>query len=257
MPLAMSALRSAPTKNSVGLSTEAASVDDAPSTGMEPRSSSLMLPGSRRAPIDAALPAAPVTTALTTTRPLPPGVTLIPAESPAAGPGDTDHAYGVLVELQRADARRVVVRQVVPRPPEAERFLVEGVVVADHASGDRPDAVLLQPVRPVREHSIGHAVRRDQARIAGADDDEVALERPGLDRSTGEHGGFVAVVPPELLGRRRERHDLHVRRRQQQLAGVQRVERFVVPERLDEHAPVAVLEHRLRQDGVDVADEGS
>ena len=43
MPFAMSAVRSAPTKNRVGLSTEAVSVDAAAPAGIEP-------PGGRRAP---------------------------------------------------------------------------------------------------------------------------------------------------------------------------------------------------------------
>ena len=59
---------------------------DAPS-GIDPRTSSVGLPGRRRVRIDAALPGAPVATALTTVSPLPAGATLIAAESPAAGPG--------------------------------------------------------------------------------------------------------------------------------------------------------------------------
>ncbi len=75
----------------------------------------------------------------------------------------------------------------------------------------------------------------------------------------GERPRLVAIVPAELLGGGGQRHDLHVRRRHHQLAGVQRIQRLVGLQRLDQHAPGAVRERRLREDGVDVVlkrDEG-
>src|SRR3954470_5428450 len=89
MPLAMSAARSAVTKNAVGLSTDTDSVVGDPPAATAPRSSSRMLPGSRYAAIDGSAPAAVVTTELTMVSPLPAGAMLTPAESPADGPGVT------------------------------------------------------------------------------------------------------------------------------------------------------------------------
>ena len=89
MPLAISAARNALTKNCVGLSTETRRADGEAPSAIEPLSDRVMLPGSRRVSIDVAVPEALVVTALTIARPLLPTERLIPAESPAAGPGDT------------------------------------------------------------------------------------------------------------------------------------------------------------------------
>ena len=97
-----------------------------------------------------------------------------------------------------------------------------------------------------------HAVSRAEAGIARPDDQQITVERAELDRADAEDPGLVGVVPSKACGGRGQRHDFHVRGRHHQLGGVARVERLVGRERLDEHAPVAALERRLREDGVDV-----
>src|SRR4051794_5458533 len=89
MPLAISAARSAVTKNCVGLATDTASVDGFDPSAIEPRTVSVVLPIRRCASIDVDVPAGAVVTALATVRPLVPTDRLIAAASPAAGPGDT------------------------------------------------------------------------------------------------------------------------------------------------------------------------
>src|SRR5581483_415708 len=165
--------------------------------------------------------------------------------------------HRVLVQLQRADPRRVFVDEVVPHPAVAERFAAEGGGVGDEAAGDGSDAGVPESRGPVREDAVRHAVGRAEARVAGAGDHEVALEHAVVDRAGGADGRGVGVVPAEGFGGRGERHDLHVRRGHEQPAGVQRVERLVVFQPHREDAPVAAREGRVGEDGVDVALQGA
>ena len=168
------------------------------------------------------------------------------------GAGRDRRADGVFVELQRADAGRVAFAQVVPGPSGSEPLVVERAVVADDPPLDAAKAERLQLLGPTVEDARGRAVAAADARVAGADDDQIAAERAALDRAGGEQPRLVAVIPPEAIGGGGQRDDFHVRRRHQQLAGVLAVERFVGGERFDEHAPEAVLERGRGEDGVEI-----
>ena len=57
-------------------------------------------------------------------------------------------------------------------------LFVERVVVADDSSADRADSARLQLFRPALEQARSGAVPVVDARIAGADDQQVAIEEP-------------------------------------------------------------------------------
>ena len=91
---------------------------------------------------------------------------------------------------------------VVPRPARPEAVVVERVVVADDTAVDPDDARRLQLRGPVGEQQRGLAVPVVDARIAGADDDEVAVKTAVVDRPRGEKPRRVGVVPARASRRR-------------------------------------------------------
>ena len=102
--------------------------------------------------------------------------------------------------MQRADAGGKAGAQIVPRPAETNALVVERVVVADDASVDLLDAGGLQLFAPLAEQPRGRAVPIVDAWIAGADDEQVAVEDAVADRAEREQAGFVAEIPTEFLG---------------------------------------------------------
>ena len=84
---ASSAFRNAVTKNSVGLSTETGRTIGSLASGIEPRSSSRLLPGERRAAIAGAVPASVVVSWLSRSRWLPSGANATIAGAPRWRPG--------------------------------------------------------------------------------------------------------------------------------------------------------------------------
>ena len=72
-------------------------------------------------------------------------------------------------------------------------------------------------------------------------------------------GGFErrgeARVPADDARGRRQRHDLHVRRRHHQLVGIALVEHFAGAQRADDDAPGRVRHDRRREDGFEIAAE--
>jgi hypothetical protein len=64
----------------------------------------------------------------------------------------------VLIDLQRADACRIALIQIVPHPPRAQRLIVKRVVIADDAARDGADAECFQPLCPRFEQPWSHVV---------------------------------------------------------------------------------------------------
>src|SRR5207344_1675657 len=100
-------------------------------------------------------------------------------------------------------------RDVVPRPTLPEAVVVERVVVADDPAVDPADARSLQLGGPVGEQLPRLAIPVVDARIAGPDGDEVAVEAAAVDRAGRKQPGLVGEIPAELLGRGGKRPDLH------------------------------------------------
>ena len=97
--------------------------------------------------------------------------------------------------------------------------------------------------------TCGCAVRTRVDRwIASAAHDQVAAQHAVLDRAGRFERRRVAIVPAERLGCRRQRQDLHVRRRHHQLAGVELEETFARIERADVDAPDAPRRDRRPED---------
>ena len=154
----------------------------------------------------------------------------------------------VLVVLQRADRSGVAVLQVVPRPACPEPLVVERLIVADDAAVDLADPGGRERADPLVEH-VGCAIRTGiDRRIARAADDQVAPQHAVLDRPGRFERRRVAIVPAERLGGRRQRQDLHVRRRHHQLAGVVLEETVAGVERADLDAPDAPRCNRRPED---------
>ena len=146
-------------------------------------------------------------------------------------------APNVLVVVQRADRGRIAEGQIVPGPPGAVRLVDEPVVVADDPPLDAPHAVLPEGIG-----NGGHRGRQLRPiagrRIAGAADHQVAP-----DGAVTVHGrrradrGLEREVPSKPLGRGGHSQKLRVRRRDEELVGIEREDDVSRPvERLD-HAP--------------------
>ena len=88
-----------------------------------------------------------------------PAVSATVAGAPASSPGVTAQRRQVLVELQRADRRGVAELQVVPRPPRADAFVVEVLVVPDDRTVNLLDASGPQRRRPLVEDGPWRAPR--------------------------------------------------------------------------------------------------
>ncbi len=84
-------------------------------------------------------------------------------------------------------------------------------------------------------------------------DEQVAVQPSRIDPAGGQQSRLVREVPAQPLGGGRERHGFHVRRGDEEPSRVEVVERLVGFQRLDQHAPVAVREGGVAQNGVDVA----
>ena len=218
MPWAISVVRSAFTKNCVGLSTETSRETGGAPSGTAPlrtqaRASRQPMRRDRRRPVgrgcrQRALHHQPAARRRNRdARPI--------AGGHARSHGD---AHGILVVLQRADAGCIVVGEVVPRPPESQAVIVERVVVADDAAGDHAQSARLQLLGP-RAEDVG---RLADARIARSDDDQVSLQDARVDASGRKHARLVRVIPAQALRGGGQRHDFHVRRGHHQPSGVER-----------------------------------
>ena len=252
MPWAVSASRSAVTKNSVGLSTETARAMGSLASGIEPRSSSRSLPGERRAANDGTAPAAPVVSdcrdrggcrpeqasrspALRWPRPARSSpercsrCTAAPLTPAASRPGRSSHAHPGPSASSSNALSSPMMRPVIVRTPSD--FSVSAQPAKMPAATPSPSTMLGSP-----EPTTSRSPLRTPASIGPA-----ATETRVVD-----------VVPPEPLRRRRERHDLHRRARHQQLARVERVQRVVVLGGFHEDSPVAARQRRSRQDRLDI-----
>ena len=208
--------------------------------------------GSRRRTTDAADPAGPVTMRLRSVMPPVSGVTVATPRSPTASPGASRTCTLPSLNCSAPTPAAKPAGRSSHAQPDADAFVVERVVVADDAAVDRGDARGLELHRPAGEEPRRDAVPVVEARIAGADDDQIAVEDAGARRAGREDFRLVAEVPAEFVRRRRQRHDLERRGRHHQLAGVDGVPRLVAVDRLDEHAPEAALQGGRSEDRVDV-----
>ena len=87
--------------------------------------------------------------------------------------------------------------------------------------------------------------------IAAADHDEIARQRAVTHRSARCDRGTILVIRPDVVEQSRGRHDLHVRRGHEQLAGVARVQRVATLGLDNEDSPVGVREFRRIGQGID------
>ena len=169
------------------------------------------------------------------------GMTKTYPRGPACGGARLhDHVGCVLPVLQGPRRRSEPAREVVPGPPAAEagrleRAVVEGVVIADDASGNAPYPQLSQLFRPVQE-GLSAAGRVDGG-VADAAHDEIAEQRLAADRRGGEQRRFEAVIPAEPLRDGGQGDELHGRRRRQQQVRIVRVQPLVPVEQPDVDAP--------------------
>jgi hypothetical protein len=82
-------------------------------------------------------------------------------------------------------------------------------------------------------------------RIAAANNHEVAVQcAVGCHRSSGKDARRKTMVPTESLRGRSRSEKLLVRRRNQKVGGVERVERFVMAQRVHIDAPMRVRNRR-------------
>jgi hypothetical protein len=142
--------------------------------------------------------------------------------------------------LERAERRRVAEREIVPRPPGAERLVGEDVVVADQPAFDAGHAERGKTAGPLVEHARRVVALADGG-VAVAGDDEVAAQHAGLERSGGLEPRGESRIPAEPLGGDCQRDRLHGRRRHHQqpwvaleddLAGIER-DHLDGPQRVD------------------------
>ncbi len=190
----------------------------------EPRS----LPGRRRTSIDvSSMTRRAVATLLTNVSPCPGGdASMRAGVAGSRTRRDTRTRDLVLVVAQRARRRRVPGRQVVPRPARAEPSSSNAL----SSPMMRPSMRWMPALRSASANSANTrrrltGARRLDRRIAAADDDEIAVKHAALDRAGGVESRRVSVVPAEPLGRGRQREQLHVRRRHDELRRVAPVER--------------------------------
>ncbi len=163
----------------------------------------------------------------------------------------------VLVEFQRARRRGVAVLEVVPRPALSQSPTVERAGVSNDVPLDAADAGRFERRRPFVEEDSGAILSRVDRRVAAAADDEVALQRAALDRRGGLESCLEPVVPPQDFRRGRERHDLHVRRRHQERAGIQGVESLPGVERPDRDSPESLFHDRRAENPVEIGGQGA
>jgi len=148
-----------------------------------------------------------------------------------------------LVVLQGADAGRVVVGEVVPHPAGPERLLLESRCRRPtNTPADRADAALLQPLGPSRR-TTRSAMPSAATRLGSPEPTTTRspLRTPSL-TDPAPRPWFRRCSPSPASPRPPPASRSSCRGGQHQLAGVQRIERLVGLQRLDQHAPVAARE---------------
>ena len=156
----------------------------------------------------------------------------------------------VLVEFERAGRRGVAVLQVVPRPALAQPPPSNAVA----SPTTLPSMRLMPAALSAAAHSSKTAAARLSRLLIVGSPVPRTIRSPFEDAVVDVGGGLERrlepIVPAERFRRGRQRHDLHVRRRHHQLAGVERVEDAAGVERFHLDAPEPLVHDRRAEDAV-------